>query len=45
MEAESADVEFSHEEWGDGQVVSHWGDGKWIMYDPDEDAEDLDDWR
>lgn len=34
------------EEWGDGRTVAHWGDdpGKWVMYDPESDTVDLDDW-
>lgn len=47
MSVEPTKTEFDHEEWGDGRVVSNWGNepGKWVMYDPDGIVEDVEDWR
>lgn len=33
------------EDWGDGSVVYHDSEGVWIMYDPESDVVDRDDWR
>lgn len=33
------------EEWGDGSVVYHESEGTWIMYDPEDDIVDREDWR
>ena len=31
--------------WGDGMIVSHWGDeGEWVMYDPETDVVNIADW-
>jgi len=42
--SEPQEVQFTHEEWGDNKIVSHWGEEKWIMYDPESDTATLEDW-
>lgn len=45
MSTTQTEPEVSHEEWGDGSVVIHEGEGKWVMYDPESDTVSLDNWR
>lgn len=45
MSTQEPEVEVSHEEWGDGRVVSHWSEGGWVMYDPEDDTVSLDEMR
>lgn len=32
------------EEWGSDLLVYHEGDGEWVMFDPEDDVVELDDW-
>lgn len=32
------------EEWGSDMLVYHESDGEWIMYDPEDDPVELEDW-
>ena len=45
VQENTSDIE--HRSWGDGMIVTHDGSsvGAWVMYDPDVDAVELDDWR
>lgn len=45
MSIKEPEPEVSHEEWGDGSVVIHEGEGQWVMYDPDSDTVSLDEMR
>jgi len=38
------EIEPSIREWGDDSIVSHWGEGQWVKYNPDDIIEDVEDW-
>lgn len=38
------EIEPTLDEWGDDSIISHWGEGQWVKYDPDDIIEDVEEW-